>query len=414
MLIHKIKDGKAPFWKDDKPAPYFWNTLFARSHVVAEGEPDKIRAVFGATWLLLQAELMFIWPLQHTYMNFPDKGKFFWGREIMRGGWKKIFREVHLHGLPNTTITADWKQFDKRLLFELIDDTHSIWRSYFDFSEYEPTNFYPWGHNKMDPTRITRLWEWMCHSIKHTPTLLPDGRLFRWNYLGFGSGYQQTQLQDTFSNAIMLATCLLDLGVDISSKNFWIMLQGDDSLVTFMERMFSLYGSNFAHMLAASAKKRFNAILSTNPAKTKISDRLNGQSVLGYFNKYGIPFRTDEDLLSHLIFPERLPQSYPKLMGSVLGLAMASCGCSERFYDLCHYVYKKLEARGYTPNMAGLEWLEKTGNVDQFSTFEKGYFPTFNQLTANNYQPHYRTDFEDQRTWPTRPTNTNRFHFLLV
>lgn len=92
VLVHQIKEGHPAFWKDGVPKPYFWTTLHARSHVVGKDEPDKIRAVFGVTKLLLMIENMFIWPLQAIYLNDPEKGRLLWGREMIRGGWKKTFR----------------------------------------------------------------------------------------------------------------------------------------------------------------------------------------------------------------------------------------------------------------------------------------------------------------------------------
>lgn len=149
-MVHQIKYGFKEFWYEDgTPRTYYWNTLHSRSHVVAKDEPDKIRAVFGAPKLLLMIENMFIWQLQRRYLN-NDEGKMLWGREIMKGGWKKLQNEMLSQGQPNTFLSIDWSQFDKRLLFELFDEVHKIWRSYFDFSRYAPTSFYPNGKPK-DP-----------------------------------------------------------------------------------------------------------------------------------------------------------------------------------------------------------------------------------------------------------------------
>jgi len=249
----------------------------------------------------------------------------------------------------------------------------------------------------------------------HTPILLPDGRLFKWNYSGFGSGYQQTQIMDTFSNAIMIATCLSALGVDIENDQFWILIQGDDSIVKFIERMYQLYGDNFLHMMEAAAKHYFNAKL--NAKKSKISDSPSGHTVLGYMNLYGVPFRTDEDLLAHLVFPERTPQTYQKLMASAIGLAYASCGCSQRFYDLCVYIVKKLADKGFSPNPRDLTWMVKIAalpeGVDLKRMVDRG-IPPFMELQITNYQEHFRLDSEKMRVWPTKPTEASRFYFLLV
>jgi len=403
-LVHQIKDGEKRFWKSDgTPKTYWWNTLHARSHVVAEDEPDKIRAVFGATKLLLMIENMFIWALQRCYLNL-ESGRMLWGREMMKGGWHRIFNEI-----PNgsTYLSIDWSQFDKQLSFQLIDIVHKIWRSYFDFSRYQPTSFYPTA--KTNPQRIERLWKWMCYSIKHTPILLPNYTLWKWNYSGFGSGYQQTQLMDSFANAIMICTCLSALGIKIEAEDFWIRVQGDDSLTRFYEQMYLIYGPLFLHKLADSAQYYFDAKI--NVKKSQIGNKLNGISVLSYFCKFGFPYRTDEDLLAHLLFPER-PYTYPKLMASSHGLAMAACGCSERFHKLCETIYRRLESEGWTPSYGNLFWMVKTGLIESLDELETANFPNRIQLLANNWQHTPRSEQQKQRLWPTKPGIRGRFYFL--
>jgi hypothetical protein len=255
-LIHRIKDGLAPFWKDGIPQPYYWNTLHARAYAVSVSEPDKIRSVFGATKLLLMAENTFIWPLQATYLN-TDAGRLLWGREIMKGGWRKLFNEMFAQGAHSTYLTVDWSAFDKRLLHELFPIIHAIWREYFDFTVYEPTSFYP--NAKTNPQRIERLWTWMTQSITNTPIALPNGELFKWNFNGFGSGYQQTQLMDSFANMIMILTCLSALGINIEAPKFWIRVQGDDSIVAFFEMIYQIYGPTFLTKLEETALFYFNA-----------------------------------------------------------------------------------------------------------------------------------------------------------
>lgn len=408
-LIHGIKYGSKQFWyPDGTPKTYYWNTLHARSHVVAEDEPDKIRAVFGAPKLLLMAENMFIWQLQRIYLN-NDEGRLLWGREIMKGGWKKLTDEIMSDGSPNTVLSIDWSEFDRRLLFAIITIVHNIWRSYFNFNYYQSTSYYV-NPKPKDPNHIERLWRWMCYSILHNPILLPSGDLYKWTYNGFGSGYQQTQLMDTFANSIMIMTALSSLGIDIKSKRFWIRIQGDDSLVTFFERAFELYGPGFLEKLADSAKYYFNAKLSTK--KSKISNRLNGMSVLGYFNRYGLPYRTDEDLLRHLFFPER-DQDWTRLAASAMGLAMASCGCSERFYNTCKSIWNELVIkRGVKPRFSALRWMERAGMIERAEALSKSDFPDLQTMRAEVWSKPLREESAKQRLWPTVPGPAGGFYFL--
>lgn len=408
-LVHQIKYGFSTFWnKLGEPKTYYWNTLHARSHVVSKDEPDKIRAVFGAPKLLLMVENIFIWALQAHYLN-EDCGKMLWGREIMKGGWKKLYNEILKHGTPNTFLSIDWSMFDKLMLFELIDEVHKIWRSYFDFSMYQPTSFYPFGKPK-DQTTIERLWKWMCYSIKHNPILLPDGRLFQWTYNGFGSGYQQTQLMDSFVNMIMILTCLSALGINIEANTFWIRIQGDDSLVSFYEQIYHIYGPHFLVMLAEAAEFYFRAKLNTK--KSKILNKLNELTVLGYFNIYGLPYRTDEDLLRHLFFPEK-PQDWTRLAASAMGLAMASTGCSLRFYKTCELIWNELVIkRKVKPYFNELKWMERAGMIERSEALIKADFPDFLTLRAETWYEPTREKSAKQRLWPTEPGPAGRFYFL--
>nr|BBU59852.1 RNA dependent RNA polymerase [Rosellinia necatrix partitivirus 22] len=408
-LIHMIKEGEEPFWKDGKPIPYQELTLHMRSHVVAATEPDKIRAVFGAPKLLLHAELTFIWPLQASYLN-GKSGRMLWGREMNRGGWRKLFQEMHRHGPPKTILGVDWSQFDKRLLHQLIRVVHKIWRQYFDFTKYERTNKYP-NANPRDPRRIERLWEWMCNAITDTPILLPNGQVWRWNWNGFGSGFQQTQLMDTFANAIMIYTCLLAMGVNVRAKEFWARFQGDDSIIAFFERMFQLFGPGFLIMLEECAKHYFNAKL--NVKESAIQSKADGMFVLGYFNNNGLAYRTDEDLLRHLMFPER-PQDFGRLAASAVGLASASLGCSKPFYHLCKLIFNKIvHKKGYKVRWTALKWMIRAHIYENIDQLKKMEFPNYYDLCERRFAMTDRTESEMQNQWPTRPrTEESDFFFL--
>jgi len=415
---HK-KHGTRGLWqpwnKKGEPVPYFWSTLHARAHVVAEDEPDKIRAVFGAPKLLLMVENMFIWNLQRTYLN-QHGGRLLWGREVMRGGWKKLYSEIIHNGSPNTFLAIDWSQWDKRMTFELIDVVHMIWRSYFDFSMYEPTSFYPNASPSKGEDSIENLWTWMCHAIKHTPILLPNGELWKWNHSGFGSGYQQTQLMDSFGNGIVILTVLSSLGIRIDSERFWYRIQGDDSLISFWERVLDIYGPSFYPMVAESALYYFNAKL--NIKKSLVSRRLSDMSVLGYFNRYGMPWRTDEDLLRHLLFPERA-QAGMATISSAIGLAYANCGHSDRFHKLCEDIVKQLENHEFITTeerrKVKINWMQRAHMIDTIDgdSFYTSEIPDRLALRALAFTQYKRSEAECERIWPTKEDSKGGFFFLM-
>jgi len=403
-LIHKIKDKLSPMWIDGKPAPHYFTTLHARAHVVNSDEPDKIRAVFGVPKLLLMAENMFIWPLQASYLNSDSKYPLLWGNEIMKGGWHRLYPKFS-GPTVNTVLSLDWSQFDKRALHEVIDDVHIMWKSWFDFSQYEPTVFYPEASTSVD--RIENLWTWMTDMVKHYPIALPNGDLYQWTRNGIASGFMQTQLLDSFVNTIMILTCLAKLGINIESKHFLIKVQGDDSIIAFPERIFRMYGTRFLDMLAETAAYYFNAKLSTT--KSFISNDAHQQYVLGYFNRHGIPYRFDDDLISHLVFPER-SQRLEETASACVGIAMASMGCSKTVYTICSDVYRFIvDELGREPSVKTLDWMARTG---LFEDVVPPTMPSFDQVRLMSYSIPERSVNVKERLWPTNPESKNGFHFL--
>jgi len=411
--VHLIKNRQQPYFnRDGTPATNWgYTTLHARSHVVAPDAEDKIRAVFGVPKLLLLVENMFVWPMMADLLNRdPQRSPMLWGNEIMRGGWNKLRRLVESRvGTDRiTAISADWSQFDRRALHSIIDDVHDSWHSFFDWNGfYQPTNFYPNAHT--DPTRLQNLWDWFTYNVKHLPISDPDGYLYRWTRNGIASGFQETQLLDSWVNGIMLLTTLSQLNVNISSPDFFFRLQGDDSLVVFPGDKFKIYGKRFLHMMSEIAEARFNAKLSVD--KSNIHPSLQDVYVLGYYNRNGIAYRTDFDLLSHLLFPER-PQDPPAIKSSALGLAMAAQGCSEPFYNVCKDVFDfltKLEVDA-RPALTLQRKFKYLWNLD--FTLDGSRMPTFFETWLQNFTTQGRSESDRQRTWPTDPAYTGGFHFL--
>jgi len=210
----------------------------------------------------------------------------------------------------------------------------------------------------MNKHKLERLWKWMTEAILNTPIFLPDGRLYQWRFNGFGSGFQQTQLMDSFCNAIMLLTCLSALGVNIDSPIFWARFQGDDFLVAFLERMFQLYGKNF--------------------------------------------FRQERD------------QDFTRLAASAVGLAYANCGVSQRFHRLCEFIFNKLvHEKGFEPNWKAIQWMTRSYIFPTMDELKNALFPTIEHLQAMVFTHNPRTKRENNRQWPNPNGKANGFWFLL-
>nr|QLC36804.1 RNA-dependent RNA polymerase [Sarcosphaera coronaria partitivirus] len=410
LHIHRIKDGHKSFWTEDgTPKTFGTNFLHTRAHLVKQEDEDKNRAVFGVPKLLLMAEQMFIWNLQRTYLNAqPGRYPMLWGFETIRGGWKKLYRYIYSKNPSyQTALGADWSGFDRFALHEVIDDVHNIWKSYFTFEEgYESTNEYPDTYT--NPEKLERLWKWMTYSIKHNPITAQSGRTYMWLHNGIASGYQQTQLLDSFVNGIYLLTCLSACGVDIESKSFILFLQGDDSLcVTNADLMADK--DWFLNTMSKEAKRRFNATL--KPEKTSIGRTLSSIEVLSYANRFGIAYRDPDQLLAQLLYPER-PRLLPETASAALGIATAAMGMDRKVYDVCLDVFNFITGPlGREPSPRPIQEMERAGlfptgqvNVQKFPTFEETFF--------QNWDLSERTTSDKERLWPT--SQYEKFYFLHV
>jgi len=285
-------------------------------------------------------------------------------------------------------------------------EVFDIWRTYYDFSSYEETSIYNGNRSKVDPARIQKLWTWMTSAILNTPIILPNGQTYRWKHNGFGSGFMMTQLLDSFANAIMLLTCLAALGIRIEDDTFWMLVQGDDSIIAFCEHV---YGFDFMNKLAESALFYFNAKLNTK--KSKCSNTFQGHTILGYIIKNQMPYRTDEDLLRHLLFPETEKNTWNRQVSVLVGLAYASCGMTPKFFEFAKYCYERLISKGDEPDFKYLKWFQRAGilNLDDIDLYT---FPNRIDLVGQLWLPPVRTHKMTQRIWPTEPGPRGDFYFL--
>jgi len=415
--IHSIKFGLYPFWDKETglPIPYQHTTLHARAHLVAAEKDDKIRAVFGVPKLLLMAENMFIWNLQKEYLNNKVQSPMLWGFETFKGGWMKLWHRLS-GKQKNSVLSADWSGFDHRALHEVMDDVHYMWRSWYDFDQgYEPSMSadHDYSDSKTEEWKIQNLWDWMTYSVKHTPILGPSSTLYKWRFNGIASGFQQTQLIDSFVNAIYLLTCLSSLGINIMADDFTLHVQGDDSLCTFAEHVFEQYGRTFLIRLADEALRRFNAVLS--PDKTSWGSSLNDVEVLSYRNISGVSYRDPAELLAKLLYPERV-RTLGATASAALGVAVSAMGSSRQVYNTCRNVFdfivNDLGVQPESDNFMKQHINVHKGALEEILVQRAVRFPSFEDTLNNNFDYSVRTEKDKQTLWPTKPTG-NEFHFLL-
>lgn len=391
MKIHIAKEGgtKDLQGRDLK----YWNQAHARSHLVKSDEEDKIRMVYGVPKLLLMAECMFIWPLINDLLC--RDGPMLWGHETLKGGWYKTYNWFASSKTKlNTFLAFDWRGFDRRVSFTVVDDLHDVMRSYILFDQgYVGTIFYPDSTTKLE--RTENLWNWMRDALKHTPDVLPNGDTYQRQHSGLASGFLQTQLLGSMYNALMILTTLSDLGIDITKV--MIKVQGDDSIVGFSEYIHPSTFNSFTKMFATKAERRFGSELNTK--KSRISNTLNGLPLLGYKNDNGYPTRDREELLAQLLYPER-KSSEERLMARVIGIAYANCGYDSTVYSICEEIYKYLEDQGCKPDRAGLPGMFQFFDLiqDEEEAFPM-VFPSFYETMRDITSISVRTDSQKKRFW---------------
>jgi len=346
--IHLIKDGHV--LDEHNSNMHYFNTAFARLHLVSKDKANKVRLVFGAPWLLLMAEAMFIWVIQISLLSKGLDSPLLWGFETITGGWYRLRNWFSSrHPSLNTFFTLDWSGFDRYARHTVIHDIHATWRSWFTFTEgYWPTVTYP-ETKETDPKRLQNLWNWMCNAITKTPLLLPDGTLISFLHSGIFSGYLQTQLLDSCYNFVMVLTILSRMGYDITKVA--LKVQGDDSIGGLLERLTPERQRQFIELFKYYGMLYFGATL--NDKSTEISDSLENMEVLSYRNTNGIPYRDPLKLLAMLYYPER-SQTLPKLMARAVGIAYANCGYSIKVYLICEEIFNFLKSKGLTPDLEGL------------------------------------------------------------
>ncbi|AZT88606.1 RNA-dependent RNA polymerase [Grosmannia clavigera partitivirus 1] len=381
--IHLIKEGRTHNEKGHDLR--YWNTAFARRHLVSNDEEDKVRLVFGAPFTLLCAELMFIWPLQVFLLTMTGPHAFMlWGFETILGGWYRL-RNFFARYAPHAeaVVTIDWSGFDRYARHSVIRDVHSqIIRPMFDFTHgYHPTKHYQ--HHEETPgekpysERLENLWNWMTDSVLSIPLMLPDGTLCRFQHSGIFSGYFQTQILDSLYNLVMLFTILSRMGFDL--KKVVIKVQGDDSIFKLF-CCFILIVNSFMTLFKHYAQIYFGAVV--NDKKSDIRNTLEHAEVLKYRNAGGIPSRDRIPLLAQLRHPER--SSAPENVAArAVGIAYAACGQDPLVYMICEDIYTFLTTKmEVTPRQRELDTMFKyidSSFEDLPHTFSAAKFPTFNE-----------------------------------
>jgi hypothetical protein len=393
-LIHNVKEGLLDHVPDNIQ-------LHVKPALVEIDQPEKVRTVWGIPKYFIFVEAMFFWPLFSHFFSVLQT-PILWNYESLNGGWHRLNAEYAIKfktGI-HPVINTDWSEFDMRVYFSVWLDILNEVKSYFCFcGSYCPTRTYP--HPTTNPTRLHRLWTWMCNGYFNMLCVSPLGRVFRRLWAGMPSGIFCTQFFDSIYNGLMIITCLHALGIDIPD-DFFLKLMGDDALFTLITLLPTDSLTEFLVKLSTEAQRRFGSKLSAEKCKT--SPSIQGAWVLGYQNRNGYPTRPEEELLARLLYPKSTRDMPDLLMARCIGIAHASAG-NTHIIEICRYIFDDLKSKGYTANPKGLAGMYDPLGI-RLTQEQLNTFPTYPELVARISRPSHRDPELQQKYW-------DRDHFLM-
>lgn len=327
--LHRIKDGETVRIYDI--------LANARSHLVKSDEEDKVRMVFGYPFRELTFEAMWYWP----YYSAITKKKShitMWGREMYNGGMR------HIHTLATTGelfICLDYKQFDKRLLSQIIDWCFETLYSYFDVTTYHEDANGVERPATDGPVRLRRAFEHVKQFFMHGPVRLPGRDRYRRVFAGVPSGSVLTQLIGTMANTIITYAIFHETFGDGPE---WLRVLGDDSAAGIYY-CGDLTDEEIIDKLAETAWNRFRMVI--NRKKSIITRKKNEIHMLGYINRNGYPWREEDELLARLLHPEGLVDDDEARAGRAVGIAWAALGQHPLLAAACRKVLEKTDTNTF-------------------------------------------------------------------
>lgn len=345
---------------------------FARSHIVEGDDPDKIRFVYGCPKPTVITEAQFLWPIFAEMKRHPSRHLLAWGYETLKGGMAKIQKEIAFPG-KHVVVAADWKSFDKRVHYEVINRVYAKITEHIDFDHgYAPTHDRPTYTAKecTDLSKILHnLWNWTIFANKYAPIRAPTGDRFKRRFAGIPSGLFATNYLDSWVNAVCIVTILLSIGIKLDDIKF-MKVMGDDSLLTINISKWNFEYRQLREALSYQARRIFNFILSDK--KSTFTDTFEGVTFLGFTCRSSMPVKSSMSLLASLAHPEK-SSSWEILAARCIGIAYASCMSDRRVYDTCKDIYEFITMKMMKKPLlrhirSGLEYIGVPDNIVDFPT----------------------------------------------
>nr|ATS94413.1 RNA-dependent RNA polymerase [Podosphaera prunicola partitivirus 3] len=402
---HVIKDGftntagldSSVYLRDRYIFPMLLHTKTA---IVKKDDPNKMRTIWGCSKVWIIADTMLWWEYVAWAKLNTGASPMLWGYETFTGGWLRLNAALMSSYYRHSFLTIDWKRFDKRAYFPLIQRIMEKTRTFLDFTQgYVPNVNYPdtskdWSINKA--MRIENLWMWCLENLFTAPIVLPDGRMYKRHFAGIPSGLYITQLLDSWYNYTILATILSAMG--INPRQCIIKVQGDDSITRINTLVPPEDHDVFLQQFQDLASYYFASEVSFD--KSEIRNHLNGVEVLSYRNNHGMPFRDEISMLAQFYHTKARNPTESITMAQAIGFAYASCGNHERVLLVLKDVHDYYSDLGFTPNPAGLTLVFGNSPDRAALNIPLNKFPTVHEIKKYLTSFKYRNKVQDHLTWP--------------
>lgn len=261
--------------------------LFARAPITQVGKP-KIRATWGYPAEAFLEEARFFYPYM-DWIKTSAKTPIAYGLEMSTGGMTAINNMARFFQ-GQRFVMLDWKRFDKHIPAWIIRDAFKILYECFADDKVLDSEGKIW---KVRPRLTHKRWQAMVRYFINTPIRSSKGDRWMKDH-GVPSGSAWTNILDTIVNVIVTRYLMYDVSGKLPSFDVY---QGDDGFVILDSEELNL------EVYAQIAHERFGMVLNTE--KSYLTTNPDNIMFLGYYNKDGRPWRSQDFLIASACLPER-------------------------------------------------------------------------------------------------------------
>lgn len=287
-----------------------------RAHLQRDDGTAKIRAVYGYPTTITVGEAQFALPLIQAYIK--DKSTpMAYGFDMATGGAMRLRHELSPYQHYGC---YDFKNFDKSVTKQLIEDAFDILLSNIDVTEYD-------GGGIPNSDNILNQFEYLKNYFINTPLRMPNGDRFR-KMAGVPSGSYFTQLVDSVVNWLLINYAFLKA---FGRMPKYVKVFGDDSVIAD-DSKFSKY--RFCEIMDE------NTGMIIHPDKSIHTTRVDEVEFLGFKIENGFPQRSFSKWINVLAHPEWPDEEWDDFASRAVGLFYANAGTNTEFDLLCRKICK--------------------------------------------------------------------------